>query len=182
MEQQLPLPPPVEATLLKDKVIVWDEVAGNELYQKGYFGTPLSGSKLEVSLVEALFLFEKGRIKVKDEETGKELNFDDLLRKASQLEPDIRTRFVVYRELKSRGYYVKTGFKFGTHFRVYRGGKPGEAHSDYLVHAIKEGDSLTTQDLSGMTRLARAVRKELFLGIVDEEGDVTYYRLERVKP
>ena len=42
--------------------------------------------------------------------------------------------YIVFRDLRNRGYIVKTGFKYGSEFRLYERGKsPGDGHSNYLV-------------------------------------------------
>ena len=92
-------------------------------------------------------------------------------------------KYLVYSDLRSRGYVVKTGLKFGAHFRVYERGKtPGEEHSLYLVHAIPEGSKLTPADLARAVRLAHSVRKRMLFAVVDDEGDITYYSLTRERP
>ena len=77
---------------------------------------------------------------------------------------------------------VKTGLKYGAHFRVYeRGDRPGSGHSPYLVHAISENSEITPPDLARAVRLAQSVRKKMVYAVVDDEGDITYYSLEREK-
>jgi tRNA-intron endonuclease len=179
MEPEIPV---VEAQLRKGKVMVWDEAQANQLYQKSFYGKPLSGGKLQLAPVEALYLLETGRITVTDE-NGESLSFKDLLAKFSEKDPEVQLKHIVYSDLRSRGYILKTGLKFGAHFRVYeRGEGPGEAHSKFLVHAIPEGIKLTPTELARAVRLAHSVRKKILWAIVDDEGDVTYYALTRERP
>lgn len=174
---------PVEAHWYKDKVLVWDEAQANQLYQRGLFGKPLSGGKLILAPVEALYLLERGKIKVLDRETGEAISFRQLSEKFALRDPDLMLKYSVYSDLRSRGYIVKTGLKFGAHFRVYdRGEKPGEAHSKYIVHALPEGCKLTPSELARGVRLAHSVRKSILWAIVDDEGDITYYSLTRERP
>ena len=83
------------------------------------------------------------------------------------------------------GLVPKTGFKFGTHFRVYKNIEKIEnnekieknddmiklPHSDYLVHAIEEDHVFSLQQLSRAVRLANSVRKEMIFGTVDSHVD-----------
>jgi len=174
--------PVVEAQLYKGKIIVWDEAQANQLYQRGSYGKPLSGGRLQLASVEAFYLLEGGKIHVVGED-GKKLKFKDLSDKFTEGDPEVMLKYSVYADLRSRGYIIKTGLKFGAHFRVYeRGEKPGEAHSKFLVHAVPEGIKLTPTELARAVRLAHSVRKAILWAIVDDEGDVTYYALTRERP
>lgn len=118
-----------------------------------------------------------------DQETGKPLGFDELSARLAKRDPELMLKYAVYADLRSRGYIVKTGLKFGAHFRVYdRGEKPGETHSKYIVHAIPEGCKFTPAELARAVRLAHSVRKSMLFAVVDDEGDVTYYSLTHERP
>ncbi|KUO42037.1 MAG: hypothetical protein APZ16_03595 [Candidatus Hadarchaeum yellowstonense] len=172
----------IEAKLYRGKIIVWDEAQANQLYQRGFFGKPLSGGKLQLAPVEALYLMETGKIIVTNSE-GKKLSFKALAEKFLETDPELMLKYAAYADLRSRGYIVKTGLKFGAHFRVYdRGEKPGEAHSKFLVHAIPEGVKMTPTELARAVRLAHSVRKKIFWAVVDDEGDITYYSVTRERP
>ncbi len=164
------------ALLLEDKVVVDDETSMSKLQQKG-FGKK-AGDRLELSFLEALYLVERGSISV--EVDGGGLTPEDVAKRTG--EKDFGLRYRVYRDLRERGYVVKTGFKFGAHFRVYeRGAFPGE-HSNYLVHAVPESHHLSFPEVARAVRLAQGVKKSLVFAVVDEEGDVTYYTLGRMTP
>ncbi|KUO41669.1 MAG: hypothetical protein AVW06_00650 [Hadesarchaea archaeon DG-33-1] len=174
---------PIDAHLYREKVMVWDEAQANQLYQRGAFGKPLSGGKIQLSPVEALYLLDCGKIRVIDRETDEQLKFDDFSARLTKRDPEIMLKYTVYSDLRSRGYVIKTGLKFGAHFRVYeRGDKPGETHSKYIVHAIPEGSKFTPTELARAVRLAHSVRKNMLFAVVDDEGDVTYYSLSRERP
>jgi len=174
---------PVDAYLHREKVMVWEEAQANQLYQRGAFGKPLSGGKLQLAPVEALYLLDGGKIRIIDRETGERLKFGELSARLARRDPELMLKYAVYADLRSRGYVVKTGLKFGSHFRVYeRGDKPGETHSKYIVHAIPEGSRFTPTELARAVRLAHSVRKSMLFAVVDDEGDVTYYSLSRERP
>lgn len=174
---------PVDAHLYREKVMVWEEAQANQLYQRGAFGKPLSGGKLQLAPVEALYLLDGGKIRVIDRGTDEQLKFDEFSARLAKRDPDLMLKYAVYSDLRSRGYVVKTGLKFGAHFRVYeRGDKPGETHSKYIVHAIPEGIKFTPTELARAVRLAHSVRKSMLFAVVDDEGDVTYYSLSRERP
>jgi len=179
MEAEIPVS---EAKLYKGKIIVWDEAQANHLYQRGFFGKPLSGGKLQLAPVEALYLIDSGKVSVVSAE-GKNLNFKSLAEKFVDSDTELILKYAAYADLRSRGYVIKTGLKFGAHFRVYeRGEKPGETHSKFLVQAIPEGVKITPTEMARAVRLAHSVKKKIYWAVVDDEGDITYYSITRERP
>lgn len=164
------------AVLTGDKVTVEDEALASKLRQKG-FGRPGKG-KLELSLLEAAYLVERGSIRVMEE--GRECTPEELLRRMEDEESLLK--YKVYQDLRQRGYIVKTGFKFGAHFRVYDRGEGMKKHSRYLVHAVRERDTMAFPELARAVRLAHSVKKAMVFAVMDEEGDITYYKIERMTP
>jgi tRNA-intron endonuclease len=78
---------------------------------------------------------------------------------------------------------VKTGFKYGSEFRLYERGKsPGEGHSNYLVKVANENNEFLMSDLSSYVRVAHGVNKKLLFAVVDDENDITYYNVEWTRP
>lgn len=67
-------------------------------------------------------------------------------------------KLMVYRDLKERGWLVRTGFKYGAHFRVYNN-RSLEEHSRFLVHCVDESREFTWEELSRALRLSHSVRK-----------------------
>ena len=47
------------ATLLEDRVVLWDAAASRRLHEHGFYGKPV-GERLQLSLVESAYLLEKG--------------------------------------------------------------------------------------------------------------------------
>ncbi len=71
--------------------------------------------------------------------------------------------------MKGKGLLVKTGFKYGSHFRAYEG-DPSKQHARYLVHAVPEDYTAMWPEVSRAVRLAHGVKKEILLGRVTDEG------------
>jgi tRNA-intron endonuclease len=150
------------------------------LYEQSRFGEPTEG-KIYYSLAEALYLIEKGKLQVYSGK--KKLSFNSFLLQAQKDEENFHTRFVVFRDMRNRGYIVKTALKFGADFRIYeRGIKPGEDHAKWILYPVYESNSLTWQEFAAKNRVAHSTRKKLLIGIVDDENDVTYYEIEWKKP
>jgi tRNA-intron endonuclease len=168
----------ISGILSGTKVLVGDPTLKSWLKEKE-FGEE-RGSRHELSLIEALFLIENKKLEVKKGE--KTLSFEDLLKIGNKLEKDFYAKFSVFRDLRSRGLLVRTGFKFGSDFRVYeRGKKLKGGHSKFLVHVIPEEYECSFPELARAVRVANTVNKKMIFAIVDEEGDISYYLVDRVK-
>ena len=153
-----------------------------EIYNQSRYGTLLDNGKLQLSLLEALYLLEKGKIEIKDSR-NKALDFEQFLKRATRLEPNFWIRYCVFKDMRNRGYIIKTALKFGADFRVYdRGVKPGEDHARWIIYPVHEGATLTWYEFAAKNRVAHSTKKRLMMGIVDDEGDVTYYEIRWMKP
>jgi len=172
----------VKATYAHERVITERSDAAREFYDQSRFGKVIEGGKVQISLLEALFLMEKKRLVVLDGRK-KEIEFDNFLKKARKVEPNFWIRYCVFKDMRNRGYIVKTALKFGADFRVYdRGIKPGEDHAKWVVYPVHEGEQNTWYEFSAKNRVAHSTRKRLLIGVVDDEGDVTYYEIRWVRP
>ena len=169
-----------EINLVGDRLITEDKNESHNLYDQSRYGE-ISDSKLQYSLVEGLYLLEKGKIDIMDGK--KKIKFDDFVKKVVKKEPNFWTRYVAYRDMRTRGYIVKTALKFGADFRIYdRGIKPGEDHAKWIMYPVKETDGLTWYEFSAKNRVAHSTRKSLLIAVVDEENDVTYYNVTWTRP
>ena len=127
-------------------------------------------------------LLEKSKIEVRSE-AGRLISFESYLRRARKVEPNFWVRYCVFKDMRNRGYIIKTALKFGADFRVYdRGVKPGEDHARWIVYPVNEGSTLTWHEFSAKNRVAHSTKKRLLMGIVDAEGDVTYYEIKWMRP
>jgi len=151
-----------------------------DLYSRSNFGE-IIGGKVYYSLVEALYLMESKKIVIY--EGSKKLSHEAFIEKARKLENNFWTRYSVFKDMRSRGYIVKTALKFGADFRVYeRGTKPGKEHAKWILYPVYEASSLTWHEFAAKNRVAHSTRKNLLIGIVDDEGDVTYYEVRWTRP
>lgn len=170
----------ISASLSAEKVIAEVNNTVRDLYNLGRYGE-ITTDHVTYSLVEGLYLYEKGKISLK--EGRKKMTVQKFIEYAQQFEPTFRIRYMVYKDLRNRGYIVKTALKFGADFRVYdRGVKPGDDHAKWIVFPVHESSGFTWHEFSAKNRVAHSTRKKLLLGIVDEENDVTYYECNWTKP
>ncbi len=169
----------VTGILEEDKVIVSDEGDGNTLYNKGYFGKPMSGGGLELELYEALHLKESNRLDIQDVD-GTELSRNQLMKKLVVMDPRMVVNYPVYSEMRSRGYILKSASK-PADFRVFpRGGGPGKSPSQYWLVSKAETDTFSIKEFQDISHRIYQIKKKLITGLLDEEGDVTYYDISTI--
>jgi len=172
--------PKIKAVFDRERVIAEAEGLAKELYDQSRFGE-LKEGKVQYSLVEALFLLEKNKMDIK--EGKKKLKQDNFVKKAREFEPKFWIRYCVFRDLRQRGYIVKTALKFGADFRVYdRGVKPGEDHAKWIVYPVDETENMTMHKFTAKNRVAHSTKKRLLLAIVDEENECVFYEIRWIRP
>jgi tRNA-intron endonuclease len=151
------------------------------LYDQSRLGE-LNEGQFNLYHVEGLYLLEKGKIVVSDNK-GKPVTPDSYIKRAKKVEPNFWVRYCVFRDLRQRGYIIKTALKFGADFRVYdRGVKPGEDHARWIVYPVYEGETLTWYEWAAKNRVAHSTKKRLLLAVVDDEGEVSYWESKWVRP
>ncbi|MAE13330.1 tRNA-intron lyase [Candidatus Woesearchaeota archaeon] len=172
----------IKCSLIEDRVVAEASPHATELYNQSRFGILLDDGKLQLNLIEGLYLVDKGRIVILDGR-NKPISGETFVKKAKKLEPNFWVRYQVYKDMRNRGYIVKTALKFGADFRVYdRGIKPGEDHARWIVYPVHEASVLTWYEFAAKNRVAHSTKKRLMLGIVDDENDCTYYEVRWMRP
>src|SRR3990167_3587863 len=150
------------------------------MHEKSNWGEK-NGKRIDYSGVEVLYLVEQGKMEVFFRE--KEIDFDSLMKRLIAKDKKIETKYAVFRDLRKKGYIVKTALKFGAEFRVYdKGIKPGEDHAKWVVFPVHESGYLTWHDFSAKNRVAHSTKKHLLIGVVDDEESVTYYVCSWLRP
>lgn len=180
----------ITGKLVESRVRIEDPEGSEEVHDEYYYGKyqDEESGVLELSLVEALHLVDREVIEV--EQAGEELSRDKLYEHCVEIDDEFDHKYKVYDDLRDRGFIVKSGFKFGTHFRVYdrgvnpysEGPKTQKEHTKWVVHAVPENHTLSFQEMSRAVRLAHNIRATMLWAVVDSEGGVTYYEVERVTP
>lgn len=170
----------IQAYLLGNRVVILDIQDAGKLYEKAYYGKPLGDPKpkevkspLELSIIEALYLAERGLIEVIDSSSAS--ISPDLLRSTGREKIErFDLLYRVYSSLRDKGLIVRSGSKFGADFAVYYLG-PGLEHAPYLVTAVDSSDMLSPTELLSFGRVSHSVRKNLVLAIYDRVKDTISY-------
>jgi len=129
----------------------------------------LKNGKVMYSLFEVLYLLDEKKIDVIMGKIG--AGFDDLIKK------DIKKKYVVFRDLRDKGYVLKEGLKFGVDFRVYEKDTYREGHAKYLLHIV-DSPKMDLRDFSAKSRVSHSTNKKLLLAVVDSEEDITYFEVD----
>lgn len=170
--------PKGRCVLLDNRAIVFDKKLARVLFEKEFFGKPF-GEWLQISFVETLYLSEKGIIEIATS-GGEKISEEKVNNIILEKQPDIKQRLLVFEDLKKRGLIVKTGFKFGSHFRAYTKG-PDETHAEYLIHVVDEKFRSIWEEISRAVRLAHSVNKEICLAQISNKK-IDYVKFGRLRP
>ncbi len=147
-----------------------------DVFEKHFYGS-FSGT-VTLSLIESLYLLESRVLDVFS--GGEKLTFQELWKVSLSLEDNLERRYSVYKDLKSRKFVVKTGFKFGGDFRLYEEVKGVEElpHSTYLVSIADR--PMPMREVARAVRLAQNVRKKMVFVFSDGKKN-RYLCIERIR-
>ncbi|MCW4021398.1 MAG: tRNA-intron lyase [Candidatus Bathyarchaeota archaeon] len=168
----------IKSVLKEGGVLVLSSEDIEGLSSRGY-GRPENGDLL-LSFCEALYLLSKGIVEVKDEKTKSNVTFQELLERARAANGDAWVRYLIYRDLRSRGYVVREGFGLGIDFRVYKRGEYGKSTADYLILGIQEGQPVIVEDLARILTRVQSLKKTLILSVLNRRGEIVYYSLSQL--
>lgn len=168
--------PQVEGVLHDDHVIIKDENMIHELELKGY------GEKSKTDFLlkpfESLYLLYTSKLTLF--KSSKTVDFDSLIEICVKHDPLILTKFLIYRDLRNRGYVVKDGFGFGSDFIVYERGHFGEKGAKFLVFGMNEGYQEKIGTLQKQIEEITKMGKEPIIAVIERRGEVIYYKVSRM--
>ncbi|HKR57311.1 MAG TPA: tRNA-intron lyase, partial [Candidatus Nitrosopolaris sp.] len=118
------------------RIVIEETASQNQLRSKG-FGE-IQDSEFVLQAYEALYLIHTRRL-VLSSSKAKNIDFGRLFDITLKYDKDILTKFLIYRDLRSRGYVAKEGFGFGVDFRVYERGEFERKPAKYVIFGVTEG-------------------------------------------
>ncbi len=152
--------------------IVDDSESGKEMYENFWFGQYGSykaadrGKLNKLDIYETMFLISKGMLNLQN------TSEKEVMRLATARRKDFEKLYGVYSDWREKGYVIKTGFKFGTHFRVYfpgakptKGGDSSWIHSKHVIHVFPKESKLLISEWARVIRVAHSVRKTFILAV-----------------
>ncbi len=159
--------------LLTDKgVFIRNTAHADALKSRGYGSG--EGRQFCVTFYEAMYLADRGNLTVKDA-SGNDVSFRRLLECFGAMSENAWGQYLVFRDLRSRGYVVREGFGVGVDFRAYERGDFSKDTAKYLVLSIQEGKPVSTTDLTKVLLQTQSAKKELILAVMNRRGEIVYY-------
>jgi tRNA-intron endonuclease, archaea type len=168
----------IEGVIHKNGVVLIESVKQqDQLRSKGY------GEKIQdmyiVESYEALFLLYSRRLVLKKKKTI--VDFSNFLQMLLKKDLSIFTKFLIFRDLRTRGYIAKEGFGFGNDFRVYERGEYSRKPAKYIIFGINEGISIKANLLYENIRSIEKMGKEAIIAVIERRGEIIYYKVNRKK-
>jgi tRNA-intron endonuclease len=163
--------------LVKDGVKVSERRFVDELSSRGY-GVP-GKKEFLLAFYEALYLVDRAMLEVEDERGG-EVDFQRLLQCYEAVNENAWACYLVFRDLRSRGYVVREGFGQGVDFRVYERGDYSKTTAKYLIVSAQEGKPMAVESLSRSLKQSLSLKKELVLAVMNRRGEIVYYSVSEL--
>ena len=170
------LDPEVRGVLIKNQTVILEPKLQQQLKQKGY--GEMDQNKLLLKSFESLYLLFTGRLAIF--RGKKNIDFDSFLQICKKQDKDILTKFLVYRDLRNRGYTVKDGLGFGSDFRVYDKPFSPKSSSKFLVFGLNEGKHEKTSKLRKKIEEITKIDKEPIIAVVQRQGEIIYYKVSEM--
>ena len=149
----------MKGTLTDDAVYV-DAPARERFYDTRGYGSP-DGDGLTLAPVEAAYLLHRDDLD----------SIDGMDFSAFLAHETLVAEFVVYADLRSRGYYLGVAKNEPYEFTVYPRGKgPWDNAIAYRLRVIDEREMIEARSLTDSADT---------LAIVDEEGEISYYEISQ---
>lgn len=166
----------ITGIIKKDFVIMKGDEA-KRLYEEGYYGMPDTSDSSQILLdpFEASLLAERSRLNIV---THEDVAYSPraYIERNTLKYNHFWEKYLVYKDLRNRGYPVKGGPNKIIDFFVYpRGTKAEKQPAKFFIHIVNEAIPTTISQLYQANEYAQKNKRKLVLAISDRTGDVTYY-------
>ena len=166
----------ISGKFINEKVIILNPKMQAILIDRG-FGESEKDT-LILDSFETLYLLYNNKLELK--KVNKAIVFDELIQKYIQKNDDTLTRFLLYRDLRTKGYVVKDGFGFGSDFRVYERGSYGLKDAKFLIFAFNEGTQEKIGSLYKNIEQITKMGKEPIIAVIERRGEIIYYKINKI--
>ena len=167
-----------QAVLTEKTAVVSERNDVDALSSRGY--GKVENARLKLSAHETLFLLDRGLLDVKRKKVKKNLGFQEVLQHFRASNEKVWVKYLIYRDLRSRGYVVRDGFGLGVDFRLYERGEYGKDVAEYIIYGIQEGKPVPMSELINAVKHAQSSKKKLVLAVLNRRGEVVYYSLSQL--
>jgi tRNA-intron endonuclease len=159
--------------VLTEKGVTISEQSNIDALSSRGYGT-IENKVFTLTYYESLYLLDKGMLEIKDP-NDKAKDFQTLLHSYEAKNDNAWVNYLVYRDLRSRGYVVREGFGGGIDFRIYERGTYGKDTAPYLIMITQEGKPLPVNYLADALSKCKSQKKELILAVMNRRGEVVHY-------
>ena len=156
-------------------LVIEDKKTAADLYKKYWFGQ-IGEYKAEhkakiakFDIFETIFLARHANLKIVN------YNLNEIIKIAKQKHSDFERIYKVYEDWRMNGFVLKTGFKFGTHFRVYfpkQNMKEEWGHSKHVLEVFSRENKQIIYKWARAIRLAHSVKKTFVLAIDGQKKEI----------
>lgn len=144
-----------------------------ELYQSG-FGK-LDGQRLILSKYEALYLFEVNKIEILH--NNRSVSFNELMETFYRRDKDILSRYLVYRDLRNRGFVVRESLEDEIDFYAYPRGDYKVNSIKYAIFVLNEGYEIEFEKIFEIIKKIKREENGMIIAVLDRRGEVIYYQV-----
>jgi len=164
---------PFTAVYTNQEVVIPNQSEADSLLQDGY---GFRRNKLHyLRGVESLFNLERGKIIVIEEDKNMPLKFHDLLQRLSKNDPELWIKFIVYKDLRTRGFIIEVT---DIGFKIYERGEYKKKPPSYMLKIISEGKPENVQKIVKELESVERECLNMKLAVVDRRGEIVYYEVE----
>ena len=165
----------ISGNLIGNQIIVKKLKDVGRLYNKSHFGKSIPVNRLQLDLIEGVFLLGEGKIRIFYNK--KEMSFQELVKIAAKQVPEFEIKYLIFKDLRNRGLAIKLcDEKENTDFFQFKQKREKNAKQCF-ISVFSERDILDLKETKNLIKEVIKKNGELWFGIVDEEGDITYYNV-----
>lgn len=166
------------AQISENQVLIEDHQNARIVYDNGYYGILNKDKSLSLNFEEALHLLERGVIKIADE-NGLWLEVSSCARLFIERETGFWADYLVFKDLRNRGYIIGRGINEVVKYRLYpRGAIVGKDVAKIMICPLTEGRTINLESLDTIVTQTQSLQKKLLIACVDRLGDVSYYEIQ----
>jgi tRNA-intron endonuclease, archaea type len=164
---------PFTSVYTEQEIVIPNQSEADSLFQDGYGYR--KNQRHYLRGVEALFNLERGKIIVIDEESNKTLTIQELLNKLLNKDPELWINFIVYKDLRTRGFIIEIKDKT---FKIYERGDYRKKPPSYQLKILSEGKPEKIKKFLKQLETAKNEPITIKLAVVDRRGEIVYYGVE----
>lgn len=156
-----------------ENIILKGDGSIQELYQSGY--GEIDGHRLILATYEGLYLHEVNKIEILYKD--KNMNFNELMEAFYKKDKNILSRYLVYRDLRNRGFVVKESLENEIDFCVYDRGDYKVKSPKYAIFVLNEGREIEFEKIFKNIKKIKEEGKDAIIAVLDRRGEVIYYHV-----